>query len=524
MSGLVDTKWLLDHRDDPRLVIIDASPSDEYQALHIKNAVSASFDAEVYMSYGINTSYGGGVDLFTDPESTVPFQDGDPQYVGQVIRSWGVNQDSLVLIYDNGATFLATRAFWTLTHHGKQDVFVLDGGFEKYLMDELETETGVNRPEPGNFQPDIQDTHTVVDTSYVLDSLLEPNITLVDSNISSWYYGGFLAYSQGGHIPYAINLPFDSFFQDDMTWKSPEQIRREFAARGVHPEQEVIVYCGGNPAGSSLYFTIKYVAGYPNVRFYLRSLVGWLADERDLPLFTYGNDHLLREPAWIRWFAGQRMQSLVHDSKVRVVDARSAAEYQQGHIPWSVNIPCLELLSQNQDRAGWEKLLGGNGIAGDMEVVIYDQGDSLVASTLFWLLERLGHPKIALLNGGMAAWREQGFDLTTNQTPVALPRHKFDVALSPEVYRASVSMERPMEGLEEKEVSDISPRECLTADGRFKTAGELAAFYELRHIYKTQRIICSRPDLSEAALLYFSFKLLGYRQLAVSCPDGLVDF
>ena len=34
---------------------------------------------------------------------------------------------------------------------------------------------------------------------------------------------------------------------------------------------------------------------------------------------------------------------------------------------------------------------------------------------LWWLLQWLGHPWAAVLNGGIDAWRSQGFALDTNQ-------------------------------------------------------------------------------------------------------------
>ena len=69
---------------------------------------------------------------FTDPESHIPFKDGPPEYVGEVIASLGIDNESIVVIYDNGADFRATRVFWTLSFHGLEKVYVLNGGLEKW--------------------------------------------------------------------------------------------------------------------------------------------------------------------------------------------------------------------------------------------------------------------------------------------------------------------------------------------------------------------------------------------------------
>jgi len=366
MTRLIETEWLAKHMNDPGLVIIDASPTQEYTSMHLKNAVSVSFNAETFVSYGVNTSYGGGVDLFTDPDSPIPFRDGNPKYVGEVIRSLGINGDSSVVVYDNGANFHATRVFWTLTFYGLERVFILNGGAEKWEMEGLPFTQEIPAIKQGNFVPSILDKSIVVDTDYVLENLTNPDVVIVDSNLQSWYYGDFLAYSKRGHIPNAINVPYPTYFGDDKAWKSEIELRKMFQILGVSPDKKIIVYCGGNPAASSLYFTLRYVLGYPNVRFYLDALIGWLSDPRGLPVHTYANEHILRDAEWLRWFAGERIQYLVRDSKVRTVDVRSREKYKAGHIPYAVNIPVEQMLYDSRiSPTDWETVLGTNGIAVD---------------------------------------------------------------------------------------------------------------------------------------------------------------
>lgn len=48
--------------------------------------------------------------------------------------------------------------------------------------------------------------------------------------------------------------------------------------------------------------------------------------------------------------------------------------------------------------------LGRLGIAGGMQVIVYDQDSSMYASRLWWLLRWMGHRDVAVLDGGFAAW------------------------------------------------------------------------------------------------------------------------
>ncbi len=56
------------------------------------------------------------------------------------------------------------------------------------------------------------------------------------------------------------------------------------------------------------------------------------------------------------------------------------------------------------------------GINEDSQVVAYDQSNGVYASRAWWLLNWLGHAKVAILNGGFGAWKMKGY-ATDNQWP-----------------------------------------------------------------------------------------------------------
>ncbi|HEY2725349.1 MAG TPA: sulfurtransferase [Pseudonocardiaceae bacterium] len=56
------------------------------------------------------------------------------------------------------------------------------------------------------------------------------------------------------------------------------------------------------------------------------------------------------------------------------------------------------------------------GIGSDRAVVAYDAANGSVAARLWWLLRWAGHPRVAVLDGGMAAWRAAGLPLSTAET------------------------------------------------------------------------------------------------------------
>lgn len=123
---------------------------------------------------------------------------------------------------------------------------------------------------------------------------------------------------------------------------------------------------------------------------------------------------------------------------VRVVDARAsladpqagAGQYAAGHIPGAVYADLNHDLS-NLARTGhgrhplpdsdaFAATLGRWGITPDTQVVVYDGSDgSMAAARLWWLLRLIGHTRVAVLDGGMAAWLAAGQPVLTGRSEVA---------------------------------------------------------------------------------------------------------
>ncbi|PKV47315.1 thiosulfate/3-mercaptopyruvate sulfurtransferase [Janthinobacterium sp. 61] len=148
------------------------------------------------------------------------------------------------------------------------------------------------------------------------------------------------------------------------------------------------------------------------------------------------------------------------------------------------------------DRNALLATLRGWGINDDTQVVAYDGQGGMFAARLWWLLRWLGHPAVAVLDGGLAAWQAQGLPLVT---PVA-PRAAGKLTEKPSLTR-TVSVQELIANLETQALNVIDARapdryrgenetidpvgghipgaknrffkDNLQADGRFKSADEL---------------------------------------------------
>ena len=52
------------------------------------------------------------------------------------------------------------------------------------------------------------------------------NNSLVEALGADWHYGEMCVFNKGGHIPNAVLMPSPDFYNDDKTFKSPEEIKK----------------------------------------------------------------------------------------------------------------------------------------------------------------------------------------------------------------------------------------------------------------------------------------------------------
>ena len=96
---------------------------------------------------------------------------------------------------------------------------------------------------------------------------------------------------------------------------------------------------------------------------------------------------------------------------IAIVDMSDSMQYSRFHIPGARHLPYDAINQANRQQVslsvGSERLiqiLGQLGISADMHIVIYDDIGGLNGSRLFWELERIGHRKVSLLDGGLVNW------------------------------------------------------------------------------------------------------------------------
>jgi len=81
---------------------------------------------------------------------------------------------------------------------------------------------------------------------------------------------------RGGHIPGAHSVPWMLAVKTDGTFKSAVELRKIYQNDlGLHPDDDIIVYCRIGERSSHTWFVMTYLLGFKKVRNYDGSWTEW---------------------------------------------------------------------------------------------------------------------------------------------------------------------------------------------------------------------------------------------------------
>jgi thiosulfate/3-mercaptopyruvate sulfurtransferase len=220
-------------------------------------------------------------------EGGTPLQLFTGQWYAQVFARLGVRWDRPVVVYSAGETHNidATFVAWLLAGYGHPRVFLLDGGYFKWELEQRPIakhypKLAASPPPPRAFRPAIA---TLDDVRRAVE---RHDAVLVDARPPDQFSGEAGAQMRRGHIPGAIN----HYWQDDLgqegfgrVWKPVQELRSSYAEQGITPDQRIILYCNSTTEASHVFFALSYLLGYPDVRIYTGAWTEW-AERIELPI------------------------------------------------------------------------------------------------------------------------------------------------------------------------------------------------------------------------------------------------
>ena len=273
LAQLIDTTRLNAQLAHPNLCIIDCRfalddpqyGKRSYEQAHIPGAVYLDLEADL----------SGPV---------IPGQTGrhplpQPQQLIQRLRTAGLNNDSEVVLYDDGPGAFAARAWWLLAWLGKRSgVYLLDGGLKAWCAagGPISSEPAVVAP--GTFEG-TPDNSLLIDARQLLAALQQPGLTMLDARALPRFLGEQEPIDPvAGHIPGAHCVPFSGNLGEDGRFLSPQGLEERFRPLVATASAErLVAYCGSGVTACHNLFALC-LAGHPLAKLYAGSWSEWITD------------------------------------------------------------------------------------------------------------------------------------------------------------------------------------------------------------------------------------------------------
>jgi thiosulfate/3-mercaptopyruvate sulfurtransferase len=194
------------------------------------------------------------------------------------LARWGIAPDTPVVAYDDGSGAMAARLWWLLRLAGHADVAVLDGGIAAWRAAGLPEESGAPTIAPA-AHPVRFDASAIAGSDEVLALAGDASRVLLDARAAPRFRGEVEPIDPvAGHVPGALNRPFQDNLGADGRFKPAAELRAAFEALlAGRSARGVVLMCGSGVTACHNLLAMAH-AGLDGARIYAGSWSEWIVD------------------------------------------------------------------------------------------------------------------------------------------------------------------------------------------------------------------------------------------------------
>ncbi|MGE0499570.1 MAG: 3-mercaptopyruvate sulfurtransferase [Rhizobiaceae bacterium] len=263
---VIDADWLEKNLGRPGLSIVDASwylPAQgrnaraEYEAAHIPGA--RFFDQ----------------DRVVDPDSDLPHTLPRAAVFARHAGSMGIAADDTIVVYDGPGVFSAPRVWWMFRVMGAPEVFILDGGLDRWRREGRPVTSKVTKTAPCVFNTDfagdsvasLDEMRAIVDKGHaqVADARPAGRFAGTDPEPRKGV--------RGGHMPGARNVPATTLSKDGSLLPLSE-LKATIEKAGIDLDKPVVTSCGSGVTAAVINLALASL-GHGDHRLYDGSWTEW---------------------------------------------------------------------------------------------------------------------------------------------------------------------------------------------------------------------------------------------------------
>ena len=260
---LISAEWLNNNLD--KVKIFDAS-------WHMPNSNRNAY--KEYLNEHIPNAMFWDLDEHSDKDSPFPHMLSNSDYWTRMMRSFGIENDDHIVVYDFSDIHSACRLWFSLKYFGHKKVSVMDGGYAKWLKEKKITSKEINE-DIGKFsyidkinpqkKYKVNENFNGIKKKEQIDDNIKNNLfTLVDARSRERFKGRVeepRPNLKKGCIPGSKNIPFQECINPrNNTFKKKTELIKIFKENNVDYDKPLVFSCGSGVTACVLglaYFLIS---------------------------------------------------------------------------------------------------------------------------------------------------------------------------------------------------------------------------------------------------------------------------
>jgi len=233
-------------------------------------------------------------------------------------------------------------------------------------------------------------------------------------------------YDSIGHLPGAVNVPFDKFRSDEgEAGKLPPRADWEelLSEAGIDADAEIVAYDDTQGVFAARFVVTALLLGHDPGRLHVldgdfsswQREHGTTTDAVDPDPASYESDPDAETPL-VDFETVRELLPAVEAGEVTLVDTREEWEFAEGHLPGAVQLDWRELVDEEtrglRSEEDLRELLEARGILPGKRTVLYCNTARRVSHT-YLVLRQLGYEAVELYEGSLTEWEACGGELVT---------------------------------------------------------------------------------------------------------------
>ena len=252
--NLVTTEWLT--KNLSKVKIFDSSwhmPSTkrnakkEYDEKHIRGAMFWD------------------VDEHSNKNSPYPHMMSNSDYWTKMLLSYGIKNEDHIVVYDFSDLYSSCRLWFALKYFGHKQVSVLDGGLKKWLKENRETTSKLEKIQKSNNYNINENTEFIKNKKQIDENIKNFSFQTVDARSRERFEGKVDEPRPGlkrGCIVGSKNIPFkDCINHETNTFKTKTELAKIFTQNHVNPSKPIVFTCGSGVTACVLGMAYSIISG-----------------------------------------------------------------------------------------------------------------------------------------------------------------------------------------------------------------------------------------------------------------------